>query len=582
MNKEIIINPSYLIKRLKSHLHVLVLGGISMLVYVICWPILAWLAGRLIPAIGQGDTKLALKVILQALIIFVIQKTAQYLQDSLLAKPALSISQDLRITIFRKLQKTNILSIEKLSSGDITYRLTEDVDRVGEVIYKSIQDTTPSLFQLLAVFGYMLSIDLNLSLSTIILAPIIAFLVSDFGGRVLKASEQSQKKISNLAALLSEAIQGLPMVKAFAVEDWLQSNFDKQVRLHKEAKYKMLTLVALQHPIVGLIEVIGILSILIIGTYRIQTGGISSQEFASYFTALIMLIDPISHLTVNYNELKQGQASLKRLNSITSKSLEISTPNIGIIPKKIKGKLSFKNIFFSYSNNNDVLKDINLEIDSGKIMALVGPSGAGKSTIFSLILKFIEPNKGSIFIDDYKLKEINPHSLRKLIAIVPQKTFIFSGTIAEAIRFGRSTTKENIINSAKIANAHDFIESLPDGYETHIEERGTNLSGGQLQRISIARALLGNPTILLLDEATSALDAEAEESVQKGLKQAMHNRTVLIIAHKLSTIQKADKIAVIEKGRVCEVGKHIDLIKKQGRYKDFCDKQFIDSFKKNI
>ena len=578
MNKKIKINAIYLIRRLKGHLPVLILGGISMLVYVICWPILAWLSGKLIPAIGQGNTKQVLIVILQALIVFIIQKTAQYLQDSLLAKPALGLSQDLRSTLFRKLQKTNILLLEKLSSGDIAYRLTEDVDRVGEVIYKTIQDTTPCVFQLLAVFGYMIFIDWNLSLSTIILAPLIALLVSDFGGRVLKASEQSQNKISSLAALLSEAIQGLPMVKAFAVEEWLQRDFDKQVKLHKEAKYKMLTLVALQHPIVGLIEIIGILSILTIGTYRIQTGGISNQEFGSYFTALIMLIDPISHITVNYNELKQGQASLRRLNELTTNPLERSTSNIGIIPDKIQGRLSFNNVFFSYNDTTNAIKDIDLEIDSGKIMALVGPSGAGKSTIFSLILKFIEPNKGSIFIDDYKLDEINTNSLRKLIAIVPQKTFIFSGTIAEAIRFGRQTTRENIINAAKIANAHEFIEQFPDGYETYIEERGSNLSGGQLQRISIARALLGDPTILLLDEATSALDAEAEESVQKGLQQAMNNRTVLVIAHRLSTIQKADKIAVIEKGRVCEVGKHNDLIKKNGRYKDFCDKQLIESY----
>ena len=219
-----------------------------------------------------------------------------------------------------------------------------------------------------------------------------------------------------------------------------------------------------------------------------------------------------------------------------------------------------------------------LDVDNGKITALVGPSGAGKSTIFSLILKFIEPSNGSIFIDNYNLNKLNTNYLRRLIGIVPQKTFIFSGTISEAIRFGRPTTKANIVNAARIANAHDFIEELPDGYETFIEERGSNLSGGQLQRISIARALLGDPTILLLDEATSALDAESEESVQKGLQQAMHNRTVLVIAHRLSTIQKADKIAVIEKGEVLEVGSHKELINRQGRYKDFCDKQFIKSY----
>tara|TARA_Y100001968_G_C19205644_1_gene642151 strand:+ start:3 stop:878 length:876 start_codon:yes stop_codon:yes gene_type:complete len=290
-----------------------------------------------------------------------------------------------------------------------------------------------------------------------------------------------------------------------------------------------------------------------------------------------MLIDPISHITTNYNELKQGQASLKRLNEITTNPIESSTNNNIINLNEINGKITIQSLFFSYDNKNDVLDNINLNIESGEILALVGPSGSGKSTIFSLLLKFIEPKKGTINIDGNNLNQINTNTLRKLIAIVPQKTFIFSGTIEEAIRFGRETTTEKIINAAKTANAHDFIKQLPDGYQTFIEERGANLSGGQLQRISIARALLGDPRILLLDEATSALDAEAEESVQKGLKQAMLNRTVLVIAHRLSTVQKADKIVVIEKGKVCEVGNHNDLVKKQGRYKDFCDKQFISS-----
>ena len=577
MNQKNKINFNYLLIRLKGQFGILILGGISMIVYVICWPILAWLAGKLIPAIGQGNTKQVLSVIFQALIVFIIQKTAQYLQDSLLAKPALALSQDLRTTLFRKLQNTNILFLEKLSSGDIAYRLTEDVDRVGEVIYKSIQDTTPSIFQLFAVFGYMIFIDWNLSLATIILAPLIALLVSEFGSRVLKASEISQNNISSLAGLLSEAIQGLPMVKAFAVEDWLQNDFKKQVELHKEAKYKMLRLIALQHPIVGLIEIIGILTILTIGTFRIQTGGISNEEFGSFFTAIIMLIDPISHITTNYNELKQGQASLKRLNEITTNPIEVSCPNHESIPNKIRGKISINNLYFSYNINNFVLNNVSLNVQSGETLALVGPSGAGKSTIFSLILKFIKPNKGEILIDGHDLNKFNNIYIRKSIAIVPQKTFIFSGTIAEAIKFGRETSIEKIINAAKIANAHSFIEKLPNGYQTFIEERGSNLSGGQLQRISIARALLGDPSILLLDEATSSLDAEAEESVQKGLKQAMHNRTVLVIAHRLSTVQNADKIAVIDKGKVCEVGTHNDLLIKQGRYKDLCDKQFIES-----
>ena len=296
-----------------------------------------------------------------------------------------------------------------------------------------------------------------------------------------------------------------------------------------------------------------------------------------------MLIDPISHLTVNYNELKQGQASLRRLNELSANPLETIHQKKTFIPDKIVGKLSFKNVSFSYNNNNNnnnnkVINNISLDIDCGKIFALVGPSGAGKSTIFSLILKFIQPLKGAIYIDEYDLNDINTNYLRRLISIVPQKTFIFSGTIAEAISFGRPASKDDIVKAAKIANAHDFIKEFPNGYETYIQERGSNLSGGQLQRLSIARALVGDPTILLLDEATSALDADSEECVQIALQQAMRNRTVLVIAHRLSTIQKADKIVVIEKGRVLQVGKHNDLIKQKGRYKEFCDKQFIESY----
>ncbi len=577
MNKKSTINFRKLLSLLKGHKTVLTLGAMSMVAYVTCWPILAWLSGNLISAIGKGDSAQVLKIIFQALFIFIIQKIAQFLQDSLLAKPALAISQDLRNNLFRRLQNINILFIEKLSSGDIAYRLTEDADRVGEVIYKTIQDTTPSFFQLIAVFGYMVLIDWKLSLATILLAPLIALLVSDFGGRVMNAAGKSQKEISVLAGLLSESIQGLPTVKAFAVEDWLQNDFEKQVNLHRVAKYKMLRLIALQHPIVGLIEIIGILTILAYGTIRIESGGISNQEFGSYFTALIMLIDPISHITTNFNELKQGQASLRRLNEIADNPIEISTKNELKNVDHLRGDISFTNLSFAYNEGIDIIKKINFSIRSGEVVALVGPSGAGKSTIFSLILKFIKSRDGLILIDNYDLNEIPTKIIRKEIALVPQKSFVFSGPLYEAIDFGRNATKEQIINAAKIANAHDFIINLPSGYETFIEERGANLSGGQLQRISIARSLLGNPSILLLDEATSALDAEAEESVQQGLKQAMKNRTVLVIAHRLSTIQKADKIVVIEKGTVCETGNHNDLMIKNGRYKDFCTKQFINN-----
>jgi len=287
-----------------------------------------------------------------------------------------------------------------------------------------------------------------------------------------------------------------------------------------------------------------------------------------------MLIDPISHISTNFNDFKQTQASLNRLKKINLEPIEQEEKNLKNI-SKIDGKIEFKKVSFEYKKNNQVLKDINLEISKGQVIAFVGSSGAGKSTMMALILKFITPNNGDIFIDDKNLKLLNTKDIRKNIALVHQQPYLFSGKIIDVIRMGRSFTKKEIIESAIKANAHNFIQKLPDKYETKITERGSNFSGGQIQRIAIARAILGNPSILLLDEATSALDAESESEVQEGLNRAMKNRTVIVIAHRLATTQEADKIVVFNKGEIVEVGKHIDLLNKKGIYKELCEKQLI-------
>ncbi len=546
-----------------------------MILYVGCWPLLAWLAGELIPAIGEGELKQVLKVISQSLGVFLFQKLAQFGQDTLLAGPALSVSQELRKELFRKLQRIELSSLEKLSSGDIAYRLTEDADRVGEVIYKTIQDTTPCILQLIAVFSYMLWLDWKLSLATILLAPIVALMVSQFGSKVMHAAEKSQKKVSDLAGLLSEAIQGLPVVRAFAAEEWLQQRFDLEVDLHRRYRYKTLLLLALQHPVIGFIEAAGILTVLAVGAIRIESGGLDSQGFSSYIAALLMLIDPISHLTTNFNEFQQGQASMKRLREIEHQPREPKDSQIAKTLGIAKGELELKQITFSYSNGEATLKNLSLKIKPGETIALVGPSGAGKSTLFSLLLRFNKAQKGGIFLDGKDINDLKAKELRGQIALVPQQTNVLSGTISDAIRFGRDVTNQEIIHAAKLANAHEFIMNSPDGYTTKLEERGTNLSGGQLQRIAIARAVLGNPAVLLLDEATSALDAEAEAAVQLGLKRAMTGRTVVVIAHRLATVQEADQIILLENGRICDKGTHDELMSKPGRYRELCQRQTI-------
>ena len=545
-----------------------------MLIYVACWPLLAYLAGNLIPAIGSGDLSKVSSIIIKSLFVFLVQKTAQFGQDVFIAKPSLEISEVMRGNLFSRIQKIKMNSVENISAGDITYRLTEDADRVSEVIYKTAQDTIPCTLQLLAVIIYMFYLDWSLTVSTFVLAPLIILSVNSFGRRVLISSEKSQESTSNLAGLIGESINGMSTIRSFAAENWIEKRFYKRLSTNKKAKYKTLKLLAFQHPVVGFVEAFGILAILGLGAARINLGLLTSEEFSSFFAAILMLIDPISHVSTNFNDYKQAEASIKRLKNINQEPVEDDKENLQRI-SNFEGKISFKKVNFAYKKDNQVLKNINLEIKRGEVTAFVGASGAGKSTMLALILKFINPNNGDIFIDDKNLKILNTKDIRKNIALVQQQPFLFSGTIIDVIRMGRNFTKEEVIESARKANAHNFIQKLPEKYETEITERGSNFSGGQIQRIAIARAILGNPSILLLDEATSALDAESESEVQKGLNRAMKDRTVIVIAHRLATTQEANKIVVFDKGEIIEVGKHIDLINKPGIYKELCEKQLI-------
>ena len=564
-----------LLPLLRPHLRQLSVGLVCMLVYVSSFLLLLNLAGDLFPALGSRDLGRVLALIGQGVLIFAIQKLAQFGQDSLLAGPALQVSKTLRSDLFRRLQTVELGALEKLSAGDLTYRLTEDADRVSEVLYKSIHDTLPSVLQLTAVLGYMLWLDWKLTASILLLAPLIIWLISLFGSRVMAATERSQKKVSELAGLLGEAIEGLPLVRAFAAEPWLQGRFEDEIDQHRQARHRTYSLVALQHPVVGMIEVVGLFSVLALAAWRIQSNDLTIAGLSSYLTGLVVLIDPIAHVTNNFNEFQQGQASLRRLRQIEREPQEAADPNPALVIGRLQGDLRMDSVNFSYQNGDRVLHDINLSITAGQVVALVGPSGAGKSTLFSLLLRFNTVESGQILLDGNNLTQVKARELRKQMALVPQRTTVFSGSVAEAIRFGRPASHSQLIEAAKLANAHDFIMALPNGYDTQLEERGTNVSGGQLQRIAIARAVLGNPAVLLLDEATSALDAEAEAAVQVGLRRAMRGRTVLVIAHRLATVQEADLIVVLDQGRIREQGTHDQLMASNGRYRELCERQLI-------
>jgi ATP-binding cassette subfamily B protein len=327
--------------------------------------------------------------------------------------------------------------------------------------------------------------------------------------------------------------------------------------------------------VVGFLEAAGILAVLLMGAARIQSGDLNGQGFSSYVAALLMLIDPISHLTTNFNEFQQGQASLRRLREIEQEAVEPPDRAGAHSLGQVQGELVLEQVSFGYDPGQPVLKQLSLRVAPGQVVALVGPSGAGKSTLFSLLLRFNSAQSGRVLLDGQDLADLKAAELRKAVALVPQQSNVFSGTVAEAIAFGRPASLEQIQEAARLANADGFIEALPGGYHARVEERGSNFSGGQLQRLAIARAVLGDPAVMLLDEATSALDAEAEAAVQRGLDQAMAGRTVLVIAHRLATVQEADSIVVLENGKVVDQGNHDLLIGRPGRYRDLCERQLI-------
>ncbi|MBG1267204.1 ABC transporter ATP-binding protein [Nostoc sp. WHI] len=550
-------------------------GLVGILGYVLATLVLINLAGKLATPFAQGNVVAIAQITGSCALVFLVRGLFQSIQDMYMAKAALRVAFHLRQQVYAHLQKLNLSYFETAKAGDLSYRLTEDVDRVGEVVNKGFHDFIPCILQLVAIPIYMIYLNWQLTLATVIVAPLMGILIGWFGERLRKYSLKSQNRVSGLSAILSEVFNGIRLVQAFAAENYEIARFGYEAERSLKAKYSAERLKAIQIPIIGFLEALSALSLLIVGAWQISQDNLTVADFFSYLAAAALLIDPIGHTTNNYNEFKQGEASVDRVFELMAIQPTVIEKAHAIALPPVNGQVEYRHISFAYKPGEPVLKDISLLVSPGEAIALVGASGAGKTTFVNLLPRFYDPEVGQIFIDGVDIRDVKLHSLRRQIGIVPQETIMFSGTIAQNIAFGQDVfDMEAVKEAAKIANAHQFISQLPEGYQTWVGERGVNLSGGQRQRIAIARAVLLNPQILILDEATSALDSESEALVQEALERLMEKRTVFIIAHRLSTVRRCDRILVLEQGQIVESGTHEELLALEHRYARFYAQQF--------
>lgn len=500
-------------------------------------------------------------------LLFVIKGLLSFFQSYLMKSAGMKLVREMRNKVYNHILFLPINYFNKETSGVIISKIMYDVETlhglIGDVIKTFIMETPTLLF----LFGVALYRKWDLTLMSLILLPLIAYSAKRFGKGVKIKRKEAQRKLSVLTHKINETVFGARIIKIFNKERFMSEKFRSDNQRYYREQLRVIRLKESTKLVIDVVTGVGIAIVLWYGGNLVIKGTITAGEFASVLVAIYMMFSPMKKLGDAYSVLQETKASIERIDTLLkAEHEEKGTLKIN----DFKDSIRFNNVTFTFpANNKPILRDINIEIKKGEVIAIVGKSGVGKTTLVDLIPKFYIPSKGYLTIDGIDIREIDTHSLRDLIAIVSQDIILFNDTVAENIAFGkRDITINEIIDAAKIAFAHEFIEKLPEKYNTIIGERGIRLSGGQRQRIAIARAIIKNPPILILDEATSSLDSVSESLVQKALDKLMKGRTTIVIAHRLSTIRNADRILIIDSGKIVDIGKHEELIEKNSTYRE--------------
>lgn len=551
----------------RSHVGVLIISILCSAVVAVCAVYPAYVVKDLVNKVLVEKNQdyilwISLSVVLVMFIKGVFSFTSAYLMQYASNRVLFKIRSD----CFTKLIELPLSYFESQQTGQLMSRVTNDVGVLQGLVNNLVRFLRDSV-ELVGFLAYLFWLDWKLSLLSLIIAPMIGILLDRFSRKMKKIGRKMQEKVGDINSILHEYITGVKVVKSFTLEKYMLDKYDGSNEASFKETMRGNRINCATNPIIELINSLSLVIIFWYGGMEVCTGNLDAGQVVSFITALIGLFKPVRNLSDIFNSTAQTLGAAERVFEIIDTEVTVKEPENPVTLKDCKGEVEFKNVTFAYSSEETILHEINIQVKPGEVIALVGPSGAGKSTFVNLIPRFFDTTKGEIKIDGNDVKGLSGVSLREAIGMVPQETYLFAGTIEENIGFGRlGASRDDIIEAAKLANAHDFIASLTNGYETLLGERGVNLSGGQAQRVALARAFLKNPSILILDEATSALDSETENLIQQSLDLLMKNRTTFIIAHRLSTVVNADRIIVLENGKIIESGKHEDLLDSKGLY----------------
>lgn len=488
------------------------------------------------------------------------------------------IERDMRSDVFTHLQTLPFSYYDKNKTGHIMSKIVNDLRDITELAHHGPEDLFISIVMLLGSFIILMTIEWRLTLIVFAFIPIMLLYVMNKRKKMSESFREVRKRIADVNSQLENSISGTRVAKSFTNEEYEIEKFNEGNYAFSDARRGAYKVMAEFISVMGIMTNILNLLVISIGGYFVHLKILNFGDLFSFTLYVNFFMQPLKRLTQFTEQFQDGMTGFRRFLDIMDTKSDIVDKKDAIDLDNVKGEIEFKDVSFSYSDDEDtILSNLNIKIDSGKTVALVGPSGAGKTTLCHLIPRFYETKDGNIFIDGVNIRDIKLKSLRKNIGLVQQDVFLFTGTIKENILYGNpSANDEEVIQAAKYASIHEFIKSLPEGYDTYIGEKGVRLSGGQKQRISIARLFLKNPPILILDEATSALDNETEVMIQKSLENLSKGRTALVIAHRLSTIKNADEIIVLTKNGIEERGSHEELIKREGLYEKLYKSQFKD------